>query len=199
MCLPSVDMESKPWIQRADRGTWESSGFWYLWASQNHYPAATKRPRYSCPKESILVCLILRSKNQLAKTATGQSTSVNVQKYLLSSPVLVFVYIGFENVRIVNETVNLWCVCWKNYISFCFTVYDSLFASYICLICKNVNVQLLITTKTDPSCVFESTLAEFQYSLHLNCSLVVSASVEPSFVPCLWEFRSSWVWILSLG
>ena len=67
---------------------------------------------------------------------------MNVSKYLLSSPVLVFVYIGFENVRIVNETVNLWCVCWKNYISFCFTVYDSysLFASYICLMCINVNV-----------------------------------------------------------
>ena len=63
---------------------------------------------------------LLRSKNQVAKTVTGRSTSVNVQKYLLSSPVLVYVYISFENVRVVNETVNLWCVFWKNYISFSF-------------------------------------------------------------------------------
>ena len=202
MCLQSVDIELRLWIRKADLGSWEFSGFWYLWGSQNHYRAATKRPLYSCPKESILLCLILRSKNQVAKTVTGRSTSVNVQKYLLSSPVLVYVYISFENVRVVNETVNLWCVFWKNYISFSFYSVRQLtifFASYIYLICKNINVQLLITAKNNPSCTFESILADFQYSLHLNCSLVVRASVEPSFVPGLWEFRNSWMWIVCLG
>ena len=54
------------------------------------------------------------------------------------------------------------------------------------LICKNINMQLLITSKDNPSCIFQSILADFQYSLHLNCLLVFGASIEPSTVPGLW-------------
>lgn len=67
---------------------------------------------------------------------------MNVQKYLLSSPVRVYVYIGFENVQIFSETVNLWFVCWKDYIFFSFYSVRQLtvFVSYMYLICKNINV-----------------------------------------------------------
>lgn len=66
---------------------------------------------------------------------------MNVQKYLLFSPVRVYVYIGFENVQIFSETVNLWFVCWKDYIFFSFySVRQLVFVSYMYLICKNINV-----------------------------------------------------------
>lgn len=41
----------------------------------------------------------------------------SVPLYLPSSSVLVHFCVPFENVKIVNESVNLWGVCWKNYIS----------------------------------------------------------------------------------
>ena len=61
-------------------------------------------------KERILYVLIFKCKKQGAKNSIERSVSV----YLLFLFVFVHICIHFENVQIVDESVNLWGVCWKN-------------------------------------------------------------------------------------